>query len=210
MFTGIISKKGTITELSQDGGAGTLSLSTELWEKPLVIGESIAINGVCLSLARQNGNELSFDILKETFDRSSLAEKTPGDGVNLERALTFGDELGGHLVQGHVDATGTVTAVKEVDRDWCIEITCGKELTEQMIYKGSVTIDGVSLTIAGLEEQKFSVHLIPVTWLETSLGSLSAGDSVNIELDVFAKYIRSMLKQGHLPDMPSWEELRDL
>lgn len=208
MFTGIISKKGIITALSRTDGAGTLSFTSDLWEKPLVIGESIAVNGVCLSLARQRGKELSFDVLKETFDRSSLGEKSVGDVVNLERALAFGDELGGHLVQGHVDAPGKVLAVEEVGRDWRIEISCDKELTDQMIYKGSIGLDGVSLTIASLEDGKFSVHLIPITWEDTALSNYEVGDTVNLEIDLMAKYIRRMLEQGQIPTMPSWEDLR--
>jgi riboflavin synthase len=208
MFTGIITRKATITSLEQTGQAGTLVISAEPWERPLEIGESIAVSGVCLTLTRFDGDQWSFDILRETFDKTHLGQKKAGDVLNLERALCWGDALGGHVVSGHVDGVGSVAAIESVDRDVRIDIHCAAELLAGMMYKGSICIDGISLTIADLSDDHFSIHLIPHTWAETSLSALSVGDTVNLEVDLMGKFYRRMLDLG-TPNVPiTWDELR--
>lgn len=193
MFTGIIQQVGAIESVSLSGGTGTLRIRAAEWTPPLTIGESVAVEGVCLTLTEQRGNTLAFDLLRETLDRTNLGRKKMGDRVNLERALRVGDPLGGHFVTGHVDATGAVRKITPAGRDWILEIACAPEWMAQMIPKGSIAVSGVSLTLVDVMRDGFTVHLIPHTWSNTSLSALRPGDAVNLETDMLGKYVQRLL-----------------
>lgn len=194
MFTGLVQIKGCVASVERSGTHGKLAVNAPAWGGVVAVGESIAINGVCLTLTRTAGDVLHFDVLDETFAKTSLGEKTSGSAVNLERALRVGDAIGGHFVTGHVDGTGVVESVRQIDRDWVLSIACSKEFTASMVKKGSICIDGVSLTIVDLTETSFSVHLIPHTWEVTSLSDLKPGDRVNLETDMLGKYVAKALE----------------
>lgn len=193
MFTGIIQKTGRIVAVERSGGAGRLSVAAEPWATAVEIGESIAVEGICLTLTGQKHGTLHFDLLQETFARTNLGDKRTGHRVNLERALRVGDPLGGHFVTGHVDGVGTVRTVTPIGRDWILEVASPAELMAQMVGKGSIACSGVSLTLVDLRRDAFTVHLIPHTWAETSLSDLRPGDKVNLETDMLGKYVQRLL-----------------
>lgn len=193
MFTGIVQQRGRIVSVERPGGHGRLSVEASPWDKPLAVGESLAVEGVCLTLTSERKGTLSFDLLNETFERTNLGDKKPGQHVNLERALRVGDEMGGHFVTGHVDGVGTARKITPVGRDWILEVACAPELLAQMVVKGSVCVAGVSLTIVDLVGDAFTVHLIPHTWEMTSLSELQPGDKVNLETDMLGKYVQRLL-----------------
>lgn len=189
MFTGLIQKTGTIKRVSRAAGL-VLEIGFETpWTRPLKEGESVAVNGVCLTVARCDERRFTADVLKETEARTTLGELPPGTRVNLERALRTGEPLGGHIVQGHVDATGTVMAIEPRGRDVRFKVRCGRVLAAQSVLKGSIAIDGVSLTITEIGNDYLAVDLIPTTRAETTLGDKKPGDKVNLEGDVLGKYV---------------------
>ena len=188
MFTGLIQKIGTVRRVSRGSGL-VLEIGFEPWAKPLEEGESVAVNGVCLTVVRCDATRFTADVLRETESRTGLGELIPGAKVNLERALRAGDALGGHLVQGHVDCRGTVTAKVPKGRDFQLRVRCGRVLAAQSVLKGSVAIDGVSLTISALGDDWLGVDLIPTTAAETTLGAKKVGDQVNLEGDIVGKYV---------------------
>lgn len=208
MFTGLIERMGTVVTLEKEGGSGSLVLSAEGWDRPVHVGESIAVQGVCLTVTGINGNQLSFDVLGETFRCTNLGEKGPGQKVNLERALREGDPLGGHMVQGHVDGFGTVSEIKPVDRDHLVTIQAGPDILRYAVYKGSMAVDGISLTIAAVDEKGFTVHIIPHTWDITTFGCMAVGDAVNLEADPLAKYVEKALAHGRNVLPVRWDEVR--
>ena len=189
MFTGLIQRVGTVKRVSRGAGLVLEIAADRPWAKPLEEGESVAVNGACLTVSRCEGSRFTADVLQETESRTGLANLVPGAKVNLERALRAGDALGGHIVQGHVDGRGTVTAKVPKGRDFQLRIRCGRVLAAQSVLKGSVTIDGVSLTISALGDDWLGVDLIPTTAKETTLGSKSVGDQVNLEGDIVGKYV---------------------
>ena len=156
-------------------------------------GASIAVNGICLTVVEHDADSFSVDVMAETLRRTCLGELTPGSPVNLERAVAVGDRLGGHLVQGHVDGTGTILARQPGDRWEVVTISLPGELARYVVEKGSITVDGVSLTIAGLDDASFQVSLIPTTLALTTLGTKQVGEPVNLEVDVLAKYVERLL-----------------
>lgn len=195
MFTGLIHGIGTVRRVSR--GAG-LVLEVEYmapgglfggaWARPLEEGESVAVNGVCLTVVKCDGSRFTADVLRETEERTGLGGLVPGEKVNLERALRAGDAMGGHIVQGHVDRRGTVVAKEPRGRDFRLRIRCGRVFAAGCLLKGSVAVNGVSLTISDLGEDWLAVDVIPTTARETTTGSLRAGDEVNLEGDVLGKY----------------------
>ena len=188
MFTGLIQRVGTVRRVSRGAGL-VLELAADTpWAKPLEPGESVAVNGVCLTVVKCESSRFTADVLEETESRTGLAELIPGQKVNLERALRAGDPLGGHLVQGHVDGRGTVLAKIPRGRDFQLRVKCGRVLAAQSVLKGSIAIDGVSLTISALGDDWIGVDLIPTTAKETTLGAKKVGDGVNLEGDVTGKY----------------------
>jgi len=207
MFTGLIQQVGRLEQISFQGEAGRLILSAR-FDAPLQIGESIAINGTCLTLVEQHGVRMVFDVLRETFDKTSLRDKAPGAPLNLERALRVGDPLGGHLVSGHVDGTGELRRVETAGRDKVLAISA-PALIPEIVPKGSIAVDGISLTVVEVNpaDGLFSVHVIPHTWTQTALSSLSPGARVNLETDMIGKYVRKMAAADSAPRV-TWDKLR--
>ena len=203
MFTGLVEKTGVIRKLDRHSGGWRLEVACEPWaDDPVVLGESIAVQGVCLTVAALDGDGFTADLLDETLRRSALGRIGRGARVNLERAMKLGDRLGGHIVSGHVDETGAIASVREAGRDYELTIACSKDFARQCVMKGSVAIDGVSLTITGLTDDSVAVNIIPHTWRETSLGERRKGDLVNLEADVIGKYVARFMsvKTGGLTE----------
>lgn len=189
MFTGLVQRIGTVKRVSRGAGLVLEIAADTPWARPLEPGESVAVNGVCLTAVRCDGSRFTADVLRETESRTGLGELLPGTKVNLERAVRAGEPLGGHIVQGHVDGRGIVSAVVPRGRDFRLRVRCGRVLAAQSVLKGSVTVDGVSLTISALGDDWVAVDVIPTTARETTLGARRAGDSVNLESDVVGKYV---------------------
>ena len=194
MFTGIIETVGEVTHVEGDADGRRLTFESDLVTAALDIGDSISVNGVCLTATAIVGNRFSVDAVVETLERSNLGALTVGDGVNLERAMPATGRFDGHIVQGHVDGTGIVDAVeKEGDGErWTIATSEG--LMRYVVEKGSVTVNGVSLTVATVLDRAFQIALIPHTLEVTTFGSASAGDAVNLEVDILAKYVERLLE----------------
>ncbi len=209
MFTGLVQRVGRLAQISFQGEAGRLTLSAD-FDSPLQIGESIAINGACLTLVEHQGKTAVFDVLRETFDKTSLRDKSPGAPLNLERALRLGDALGGHLVSGHVDGTGELRRIESAGRDKALFISA-PSLIADIVPKGSIAVDGISLTVVDVApaDGLFSVHVIPHTWEQTALSSLSSGARVNLETDMIGKYVRAALAGSAPPGAATWDKLRD-
>lgn len=209
MFTGIIQKKGTVRRVEERMGGKRLFLEIAPWERPFEDGESIAVNGVCLTLA-ERGEEgvLVFDVLEETLRKTNLGGLKEGGAVNLERALRYGDALGGHLVSGHVDARGVVRRVSEAGGDVRVEISAPEAVYVNLVEQGSIACDGISLTVAELLEDSFAVHLIPTTLRETMWGGIREGDAVNLEADMICKIVRREAARGRLPGGWTWERFQ--
>ncbi len=208
MFTGIIQKIGTIVHVDDRQGGKRLWLTLTPWERPFEEGESIAVNGVCLTLADRRQGEIGFDVLEETLRKTNLGQLTSGSRVNLERALRYGDALGGHLVSGHVDATGTVRSVTPVGPDRRVEVKVPNTVRNHLVPQGSIACDGISLTVAELQDDGFAVHLIPTTLEETNWGDLKDGDAVNLEGDMVCKIVREQALSGQLASKWSWEDFQ--
>ena len=205
MFTGLVQRIGTLRRLSRPGGGAALAVAVDSpWPEPLQLGESIAVQGACLTVGAllPNGG-FSADVLAETLDRTAFGSLRDGARVNLERALRAGDRLGGHIVQGHVDAVGRVLSLRAREHDLVLRVGTGPAALRGIVPKGSVAIDGVSLTVSALSDDGgwFEVNLIPTTLRETSLRDRAVGDAVNLETDVIGKYIERMLELG-LPNAP--------
>ena len=193
MFTGLVEEKGTVRQLKTSNSACDLSIEAPLVSEDVSIGDSIAINGCCLTVVSINGKLLTFQAGSETLGRTNLGQLQPESAVNLERSLQVGQRMGGHYVSGHVDTLGTVDERND-DDEWAeFWFRVPAALTRQMAPKGSVTVDGISLTIVNVESDRFSVALIPHTLDVTTLGSRNVGDQVNIETDVLAKYVQAQL-----------------
>lgn len=189
MFTGLIQRVGTVKRVSRGAGLVLEIAADAPWAKPLEAGESVAVNGVCLTVVKCEGSRFTADVLRETESRTGLGELVPGAKVNLERALRAGDAMGGHIVQGHVDCRGAISAKVPKGRDFQLRVKCGRVLAAQSVLKGSITIDGVSLTISALGDDWLGVDLIPTTAKDTTLGSKKVGDVVNLEGDIMGKYV---------------------
>jgi riboflavin synthase len=197
MFTGIIQRVGKVLRLERDGEAGRLVIAVEpAFDRSIKLGESIAVNGTCLTVAGEESGGFIFDVLAETFDKTSLGALEAGGWVNLELALAMGDPLGGHLVTGHVDETGHVLAIEQVDRDWKFRFGVSDAMLPLLVKKGSIAIDGTSLTVAELHENGFSVHIIPHTFAETIFEGYTVGRRVNLEADLLGKYVQRIMEQG--------------
>ena len=189
MFTGLIQRIGTVKRLSQGAGLVIEIAADTSWERELEEGESVAVNGVCLTVAKTDGSRFTADVLEETRERTTIGALRPGDKVNLERALKAGQAMGGHIVQGHVDCRGTITALIPKGTDVQLRVRCGRVLAAQSVLKGSIAIDGVSLTISVIGDDYLGVDLIPTTRRETILGFKRIGDQVNLEGDIVGKYL---------------------
>lgn len=196
MFTGLIQKVGKVKRVSRGRGL-VLEFQFEPWPEPLVKGESVAVNGVCLTVCDSDATRFTADVLGETERRTGLAELCPGAKVNLERAMRAGDRFGGHVVQGHVDGRGTIVAKIAKGRDFALKISCPRTIAAATVLKGSIAINGVSLTVSGLGDDWLQVDVIPTTAAETNLGAVQVGDSVNLESDVLGKYA---IRRGETAD----------
>jgi len=195
MFTGLIQSLGRITAIADDGHGGRVLRIAEPGFAPnLVLGESIAINGVCLTVVEHNDESFRFQAGPETLQKTNLGELVIDNRVNLERALRVGDSLGGHFVSGHVDAVGTI-AERTQNGEWeTIAFDCPKSLDELMVTKGSIAIDGISLTLVDVARGRFTVMLIPHTLAHTTLGFKPVGATVNLEADLLAKHVQKLFK----------------
>jgi riboflavin synthase len=194
MFTGLVQSLATVKAIVPEGPGMRLEISDSMIAVRSAVGDSIAVNGCCLTVVSVNDESFAFEAGAETLQRTTLGDLTPGDRVNLETSLKMGDELGGHLVTGHIDAVGTVDA-REDDAEWSnIWIRVPGDLMRQIASKGSIAVDGVSLTLVEVEDTRFSVALIPHTLHVTTLGSRQVGDRVNLETDVLAKYVQRQLE----------------
>jgi riboflavin synthase len=189
MFTGIVEELGSVVAV----GGGRLTVRGPLVTSDAAYGSSIAVNGCCLTVAALEGATFTADVMVETFARTSLGALRPGSPVNLERPLRADARLGGHVVQGHVDGTGTIASR---EADGVIRIEIGNDLSRYLVEKGSVAVDGVSLTVVEAGEAAFTVSLIPATLALTTLGTKGPGEPVNIEVDVLAKYVERLLARG--------------
>ncbi len=193
MFTGLVADLGAVEALDATGDGVRLTVRTSLAAE-LGLGDSIAVNGVCLTAtAVEGGDRFSADVMHETLRRSSLAGVEAGGRVNLELALRAGDRLGGHMVQGHVDAVGTVSESRDDGFARIVTVAAPAELLRYVVEKGSITVDGVSLTVVEVGEDAFSVSLIPETLERTNLGAAAPGTLVNLEVDVLAKYVEKLI-----------------
>jgi len=195
MFTGLVAGLGKVQDVDRSAGGVRLSISTGLAGE-LHDGDSIAVNGVCLTATAVDGTSFAAEVMNETLARSSLAQAQAGAEVNLELALRAADRLGGHIVQGHVDGVGTVAGVAPDGFARRLEIEAPAALLRYLVLKGSVAVDGVSLTVASLSQRSFTVSLIPETLQRTNLGAAQAGTKVNLEVDVLAKYVEKLIGAG--------------
>ncbi len=193
MFTGIVRERGRVAGLDGSDGGVRLRIAAPETAAGVALGDSVAVGGVCLTVVAVDGAELSFVAVPETLSRTALGRLEAGDDVNIESALRVGDPLGGHVVQGHVDGVGRVRSVEPEGDGRRIWIDAGADVLRYCVEKGSIAIDGVSLTVAALDGAGFAVALIPHTLTETTLGALGAGDTVNLEVDVLAKYVERLL-----------------
>ncbi len=194
MFSGLVEDVGQVTEVSERQGSRRLGIRTELAGEPNREGDSVAVNGVCLSVAELGAGQFWFDVVAETLDRSTLGRVLAGSQVNLERALRVGDRLGGHLVNGHVDGIARVDSIDHNGEDRRIRLTTEERLLRFLPEKGSVTLAGVSLTLSAADGRGFEVALIPLTLEETTLGALAAGDRLNLEVDLVARYLERLTR----------------
>jgi riboflavin synthase len=198
MFTGLVESMGTVRDVSSDGTGTLLRIDEPTLARDLPLGASIAVNGVCLTVVAVDDQSASFQAGPETLRLTNLGELRAGMKVNLERSLRVGDRLGGHIVQGHVDGVGQIDR-RERQTEWeIVWFRCAPELSRHMIRKGSITVDGISLTLVDVADGRFSVALIPHTLANTTLGFKQPGDSVNLETDLFAKYVFKCLEQMNL------------
>ena len=191
MFTGLVAGMGSVEAVEQDGDGVRLRVATPLGAE-LSPGDSIAVNGVCLTAVDPAPGGFRADVMAETLRRSSLGPLGEGDSVNLELPLRAGDRLGGHIVQGHVDGTGTVESASDDGFARLVRIAAGPDVLRYVVEKGSIAIDGVSLTVASFDESGFTVSLIPETLERTTLGEATPGRVVNLEVDVLAKYVEKL------------------
>ncbi len=203
MFTGLIEGMGTVVKLASQGATIRLVIDVGVLAQGCEIGDSVAINGCCLTVVEIDAQELGFDAVPETLRCTNLGKLVAGDQVNVERSLRLGDKLGGHLVTGHIDAVGQLDQRRDEDEWSFFWFRCPRPLTQQMAAKGSVTIDGISLTLVDVADDRFSVALIPHTLAVTTMGALAVGDDVNLETDLLAKYVERQIQgfsQGMTPE----------
>jgi len=192
MFTGLVADKGTVTAVDATADGVRLAVRTALAPE-IGEGDSVSVNGVCLTATAIADGRFSADVMRETLRRSSLAEVSEGAEVNLELPLRAGDRLGGHVVQGHVDGVGTIAAIRADGFSRVVEIAAPPETLRYVVEKGSIAVDGISLTVVSVTDERFSVALIPETLERTNLGAAAPGQPVNLEVDVLAKYVEKLV-----------------
>ncbi|MBO9521216.1 MAG: riboflavin synthase [Nocardioidaceae bacterium] len=193
MFTGIVEELGTVVSLEDQGDAVRLTVHGPLVTSDAGLGDSISVNGCCLTVVATNDGSFTADVMHETLAKTSLGAFEEGTKVNLERAVTPATRLGGHIVQGHVDGTGAVVSRSPSEHWEVVEVSLPADLARYLVPKGSITVDGISLTVVDVDESSFTVSLIPETLARTTLGFKQPGDPVNLEVDVIAKYVEKMV-----------------
>jgi riboflavin synthase len=193
VFTGIVEATGQIKRAEPSSNGGTqLVIGTQLATE-LEIGASLALNGCCLTVTGVNGSEIRFDLLGETLRRTNLGDLKPGDVINLERAMLANGRFDGHVVQGHIDTTARIESIEAAGSDHRVEVALPESFSRYVVFKGSVAVDGISLTVAELHPDRFVIWIIPHTWQVTNLRQRKPGDHVNLEFDLIAKYVERML-----------------
>ncbi|QTZ90893.1 riboflavin synthase [Streptomyces auratus] len=212
MFTGIVEELGEVVAIENLGDASRFRLRGPLVTEDAKHGDSIAVNGVCLTVVETADGEFTADVMAETLNRSSLGALAAGSRVNLERPMALGGRLGGHLVQGHVDGTGTLVERIPGEHWEIVKIALPAALSRYVVEKGSITVDGVSLTVVDAADDYFTISLIPTTLALTTLGLKKAGDPVNLEVDVLAKYVERLLGRGSAAgtDLRDLDELKEM
>ena len=193
MFTGIVEELGHVVRVDALGDSVRMTISGPLVVSDASIGDSIAVNGVCLTVTTKTDTEFTADVMQESLNRTTLGHLAENSPVNLERPVTLATRLGGHMVQGHVDGVGTVTGRQLSDNWEVVTIKPPVDLLKYIVEKGSITVDGTSLTVASVNDAEFTVSLIPETLAKTTLGIRQAGDEVNLEVDVMAKYVEKLM-----------------
>ena len=199
MFTGIVEELGTIRSIRRGAASAVLSIGAEAVLSDLRIGDSVAVNGVCLTATGVDRSGFTADVMHETLQRSSLGALGPGSRVNLERAMAADGRFGGHIVSGHIDGTGTIAERRRDDNAVWYTVSAPPALLRYIVEKGSIAIDGISLTVASVEADRFSVSVIPHTAAVTLLGAKGPGDVVNLETDIIGKYVERLLRPADTP-----------
>ena len=194
MFTGIIETVGTVKHIDRAEGHARLTISADVEVlRDVKVGDSVAVNGTCLTVVERTDEGVSFDAVYETMRKTALGHLASGDPVNLERPLAANGRFDGHIVQGHVDMTGSIASIRQVDNSYMIYIDVPRDMMRYIVRKGSIAVDGISLTVVDAEDRTFSVAIIPHTWTATNLSSKRAGDPVNIETDIIGKYVEKLV-----------------
>src|SRR6059036_811733 len=196
MFTGLIEEVGTVSSIREREHSKQLQIVAPRTARKLRVGDSVAVNGCCLTVSAHRGDQLTFDLLEETLDRTNLKGLRRDSPVNLERALIAGAPMGGHFVQGHIDCSAKAISFERTGEDYRLEVDLPEDFAHYAAYKGSVAINGISLTIAELLAKSFAVWIIPHTKRHTNIDKIEAGDVVNIEFDILAKYVERMLARS--------------
>lgn len=196
MFTGIVEELGVLEAVKRDSANMKVTFQAQKVLEDVQLGDSIAVNGVCLTVTRFSANNFTVDVMPETFRKTSLGQLQIGDKVNLERALTLQTRLGGHIVSGHIDGTGKIKSKNREHNAVVVYISAPEEILKYVVTKGSITIDGISLTVVDYDQNSFWVSLIPHTADQTTLGFKKAGDLVNLEVDILARYIERLMLKG--------------
>ena len=209
MFTGLVQKVGLLKNMQRSHGGWTLTVAHDAWDDSLVLGESVAVQGACLTVTAFGDGWFTADILDETVQRTALRTLREGSRLNLERALALGDRLGGHIVSGHIDETGTLLGIEDRGRDVAWQLKCSQTLSRQTVMKGSIAVDGVSLTVSGLRDDSIEVNLIPHTLQATSLCDRQPGDALNLEGDILGKYVARLLGRDTLASTITEAMLRE-
>lgn len=188
MFTGIIEATGLIRHISDKDGSRRITYSAP-FASELAVDDSVSINGVCQTVVRCDADSFETVVIEETLRKTNFGDSSVGDVVNLERSLRLGDRLDGHLVQGHADATGRIRSIIQEGTNWLVTVTIPEEWSAYIVGRGSISLEGISLTVARLERDSFTVAIIPYTWAHTNLHTRKTGDAVNLEFDILGKYI---------------------
>ena len=199
MFTGIIEEVGTVSRVQHSGNASFIEIQAKKVLEDVHLGDSIAVNGVCLTVTHFGGGVFRADVMNESLNRSSLGSLTSGSPVNLERAMAANGRFGGHIVSGHIDGTGIITDIKNDGIAVWYTVSAAPELLRYIVEKGSIAIDGISLTVAKVTDTSFSVSIIPHTAAQTILSTKKTGDTVNLENDIIAKYAEKLMKPAETP-----------
>lgn len=196
MFTGIVEELGTVEKIEKSKAPAVFAIRAKAILEGLKKGDSVSVNGVCLTVVGVGKDRFAVDVIKETLTRTSLKDLTQGEGVNLEGALRAGGKISGHFVTGHVDGIGTIVKKESQKDEILIEVKADKEILNGMVYKGSIAVDGISLTVAGIKPNSFLAYIIPYTAYVTTLGFKGVGEKVNLEVDILGKFVQKFLNQS--------------